>query len=219
MKLVNQSVELLEAIDGVQLLKNIELYGRTAYKSENLITEDSYIKFVTNVVLTKKHLSIIEHEKVTVKITTSRAIANEIVRHRIGSYTQSSTRYCNYSKSKFEDGILCVIPSWFNNFEKSNNKQDAFNSLMWIDGLKNAEKLYLELIAHGLKAQEARGILPLDLQTEIIVTYNLRSWLHFFDMRCSKEAHPDMQILAKLALKLFYNNIPLLFDELAKQYL
>lgn len=135
------------------------------------------------------------HEKkITAKFICDRGVSHEIVRHRglYGiSYAQESTRYCNYSKSKFNNELTFIEPSW--EFPPSNivNTKERFEAM-----LGEAEANYMELITLGFKPQEARAVLPNALKTEIVVTAFIDDWKHFFELRCSNAAHPDIRKLA-----------------------
>jgi len=204
MKIVNPSFEILDEIDGIKILKNLEKYGRLAYKSEGLITEDSYIKFINKIVHQLHHESVIEHEKITVKIICDRGISHEIVRHRIAAYTQESTRYCNYTKDKFDGNINIIHPPDLTQ-EQYDRREKHFAAM---------QELYNAEIAEGLSPQIARGVLPTCLKTEIIVTYNLREWRHFFKMRTANNAHPQIRQIAVPLLAEFKKLIPIIFDDL-----
>jgi thymidylate synthase (FAD) len=209
MFIIEPSYEILTQIDGVAMLKRIEKYARVCYKSEDLITDDSYIKFLTNIVLTNHHESIIEHEYITVKFTVDRGVSHELVRHRIANYTQSSTRYCNYSKGKFGNAITAVNMS--SHFTGEN--AEALQTL-WEHAMIHAEKTYMEMINLGVSPQIARSVLPNSLMTEIIMTANLREWRHILELRTAKGAHPQMREIMILLLREFREKIPLLFDHI-----
>jgi thymidylate synthase (FAD) len=155
-----------DKLDGDLILKNIERYGRTCYKSEDNITDNSAKAFVM-MIIKQGHESVLEHEKITVKIVCDRGVSHEIVRHRIGSYSQESTRYCNYSDEKFNNEICCINPSYWNNDEKM--------MTIWRSAMDEAERKYFELLSLGASPQEARSVLPNSLKTEIVITYNLEN--------------------------------------------
>ncbi len=205
MKVIKPYFEILSEVDGNEILKNIEICGRTCYKSENLITDVSAANFVKNI-LTRGHESVIEHEKVTVKIVCDRGVSHEIVRHRIASYSQESTRYCNYQKNKFGNELTVIKPV----FWEENSPQ--YN--IWYDITQKIEENYMQLINMGAKPQEARSILPNSLKTEIVVTMNLREWRHFFKLRTSEAAHPQMREIAQMILEEFKKLIPIVFDDI-----
>ena len=188
-----------DKIEGIKLLKNIEKYGRVSHKSEKNIGKDSYKIFIKRL-LGWGHESVLEHEKVTVRIVCDRGVTHELVRHRIAAYTQESTRYCNYSGE-----IQFIKPLFF----KPNSKEYK----IWLETCKTAAKNYTKLIQMGVTPEAARSILPNSLKTEIIVTYNLREWRHVFEMRCQKASHPQMREIMIPLLKEFQKKIPILFDD------
>lgn len=204
MHIIEPYFELTESIDGIQMLKNIERYGRTCYKSENKISENSSVVFVKNI-LASGHESVIEHEKITVKIVCDRGVSHEIVRHRIASYSQESTRYCNYSKEKFGNELTFIKPCFWD--------EDEEKYKIWKNTMSVIEGAYLKLLSMGAKPEEARSILPNSLKTEIIVTMNLREWRHFFKLRTSSRAHPQMRQIATALLKELQFRVPIIFDE------
>lgn len=135
------------------------------------------------------------HQDVTVKFICDRGVSHELVRHRVASFAQESTRYCNYSNDKFGGELTVVRPSW------CNSNDDIYK--VWRDKCMEAESAYFLLLDCGATPQEARSVLPNSLKTEIIVTMNLDGWDHFFGLRCAKSAHPDMREVARMALQLF----------------
>jgi thymidylate synthase (FAD) len=204
MKILKPFFVIEDEIDGERILKNLERYGRTCYKSEDRITPESAREFVARI-LKGGHESVIEHEKVTVRIICDRGVAHEIVRHRIASYSQESTRYCNY-KSR---GIQVIEPFFF----VGDNKKYQ----IWLSTMHACEDAYNALIKAGATPQEARSVLPNSLKTEIIITYNLREWRHFFRLRCSKQAHPQMREVIIPLLQEFKRRIPVIFDDIAEE--
>ena len=188
---------ILDEIDGVKVLSKIEFCGRVCYKSEERMTADSAKKFVRGIIQSG-HESVLEHFSFSVRFVVSRAIANEIVRHRIASYSQESTRYCNYKNR----GVEIVIPQ---------NMNDYYN-YEWICGV--ADEAYKELLENGYKPEIARGILPLDLKTELIMTTNLREWRHFLKLRCDSHAHPEMRRVTIPLLDELHTLIPVVFDDI-----
>ncbi len=205
MRIIKPYFEILDEIDGNKILKNIEKCGRICYKSERIITDDSAIGFVQNI-LKRGHESVIEHEKITVKIVCDRGVSHEIVRHRIASYSQESTRYCNYQKDKFGNELTFIKPIFW--------EENSPEYTIWYNIMKKIEEEYMNLINIGAKPQEARSILPNSLKTEIIVTMNLREWRHFFKLRTSQAAHPQMREIAGMILEEFKNLIPIIFDDI-----
>ena len=197
---ITPAFKIEDRIDGKKILKALERYGRVCYKSEERITPESVGSFLKRAI-ERGHFSIIEHEKVTVRVICDRGVTHEWVRHRLASYSQESTRYCNYGKLGFQ----YIYPSFF--------EFDSLEYREWREAIKDATLHYLNLLKLGRSPQEARGVLPNSLKTEIIVTHNLREWRHFFYLRCSAEAHPQIREIAILLLKEFQKRIPVLFDD------
>jgi len=182
----------------------IERAARLCYKSEKKIDEKSYHNFI-NELIVKGHESIIEHEKATVFIVTDRGVTHEIVRHRIASYSQESTRYCNYNTEQFGNEITVIHPLFY--------CPDSEQYRIWEESCLMSEMAYIKLIVDG-KPQEARSVLPNSLKTEIAVTFNFREWRHFFNLRCSKFAHPQMQQIAIPLLLFFKKALPSIFSDI-----
>jgi thymidylate synthase (FAD) len=203
MKTVNPSFEILDPVDGVEILKRLEAYGRTCYKSEDKITEGSASRFIRMLLQRNPpHESVLEHEKVTVRVVCDRGVSHEIVRHRIASYSQESTRYCDYAKAG-EIQILDISP------HLTVGQLEA-----WRMAMLDAERHYTHLRELGAKPELARSVLPNSLKTEIVITYNLREWRHFFRMRTAAAAHPQMRELTIPMLAEFRKRIPIIFEEL-----
>lgn len=206
MRIIEPEFEILDKIDGEEMLKKIELCGRVCYKSENRITEGSAAKFISSI-LKSGHESVIEHEKISVRLICDRGVSHEIVRHRIASYSQESTRYCNYSKEKFGNELTFVKPVFWS--ESSREYE------LWCNSMQNIEDTYNKLIEMGAKPEEARTILPNSLKTEMIITMNLREWRHFFKLRIAERAHPQMREVACAMLDGFKKIIPIVFDDIS----
>ena len=270
MRLIKPSVEIIkqEEYDLLHVFKFIELAGRTCYKSENKITEDSASEFVdrmvksghgamlehgtvyltipisdisnsiiykyilnpyskvfidfTNSYITTNYRVLIENnwlydlkyisepylfhaKRTTVKFICDRGVSHEFVRHRVFSFAQESTRYCNYTKDKFNNELTFIIPCWIKDLEEGNyyayceyhhSKNDAFKR--WFDSCMSSEFVYTNLIEEGWKPQEARTILPNSLKTELIMTGFDSDWQHFFELRCAPNAHPQAKELADM---------------------
>lgn len=205
MRIIEPCFEILDEVDGNDVLKSIERIGRVCYKSEERITDDSAKKFVANI-LKRGHESVIEHEKISVRIVCDRGVTHEIVRHRIASYSQESTRYCNYSNEKFGKELTVIKPLFW---EEGSKEYQT-----WLDMMQMIEDTYNNLIEMGAEPQQARSVLPNSLKTEIVVTMNLREWRHFFRLRTAKRAHPQMREVACALLREFQNKIPIIFDDI-----
>lgn len=205
MKIIKPSVEILDDLNPEEILKKLELCGRVCYKSEDKITPESAIKFISNIVK-RGHESVIEHFSFSVKFIVDRGVSHEIVRHRIASYSQESTRYCNYSKDGFENQITVIEPSFLVN--------DTDGYEIWERGCKQAEQAYFDMLNYGCTAQEARSVLPNSLKTELIMTANIRAWRHFLKLRTSKAAHPQIREVAGMLLEQLNFILPSLFDDI-----
>ena len=205
MRIVEPKVEIITPINGEEILKHIEKVGRVCYKSESNIDDSSAEKFVSGIIK-RGHEAVIEHFNITVKFTTDRGVSHQLVRHRIASYAQESTRYCNYSKEKFGDEISVVKPV--------DIKEGTKEYEEWVRAMMCAETFYMSLINTGCKAQTARSVLPTCTKTEIMVTMNLREWRHFIKLRSSKASHPDIRVLAIDLLNQFKEKIPVIFDDI-----
>lgn len=205
MNIIQPRVELKDQ-NWVELLQNIEENGRVCYKTEDAISPSSYKPFLEKI-MGLGHHSMFEHEKVTARIICDRGVSHEIVRHRIAAYSQESTRYCNYVKEKFGKEITVIEPFFF--------MKDSFEYLSWKNACENSEASYFYLVDHCKRsAQEARSVLPNSLKTEIVVTYNLREWRHFFSLRADKAAHSQMQQVAIPLLLEFKRKLSPLFDDI-----
>lgn len=205
MKIITPQIEVLDDINGKEILQKIERAGRVCYKSEDKITNESAQTFVQNI-LKSGHESVIEHEKISVRIICDRGVTHEIVRHRIASYSQESTRYCNYSKDKFGNELTFIKPCFW---DESSEKYQ-----IWYHEMQMIENAYNKMIEMGAKPQEARTVLPNSLKTEIIVTMNIREWRHFFKLRTSERAHPQMREVALMILEEFRKKIDILFEDI-----
>ena len=205
MKIINASYHIETRIDGAEILKHIEKAGRTCYKSEDRITEESAENFVRKLI-ERGHESVLEHESITVRFVCDRGISHEIVRHRLASYSQESTRYCNYSGDRFGSGLTVIKPYFLK------EKTGAYTS--WITAMFVAEKEYFAMLNWGCTPQEARSVLPNSIKTEIVMTANLREWRHFLKLRTAKAAHPQMRELTVPVLHELQERIPVVFDDI-----
>lgn len=205
MRIIEPQIEILDEINGSEILRKIERAGRVCYKSEDKITNESAKIFIQNI-LNSGHESVIEHEKISVRIICDRGVSHEIVRHRIASYSQESTRYCNYSKEKFGNELTFIKPCFWD------ENSEMFQ--IWAQEMERIEQIYNKMIMLGARPQEARAVLPNSLKTEIIVTMNLREWRHFFRLRTSERAHPQMREIATMLLNEFKTKMDVLFDSI-----
>ena len=212
MQVIKPSIEIIDMEDYEKIVKKIERIGRVCYKSEGKITEDSAEKFIKGL-LTRQHESVIEHENVTVRFVCDRGVTHEIVRHRIASYSQESTRYCNYSGDKFDNQITVIdLASGFQYDLSKENDKAKYE--VWTKAMENAEQSYFRILELGATPQEARSVLPNSLKTEIVVTMNLRSWRNFFRLRVDSHAHPQMREVATMLYEEFQKRLPVFVADL-----
>lgn len=203
MKIINPYTEILTPLDGQAILQHIELCGRVCYKSEDKITDTSAAKFVAGIIK-RGHEAVLEHFDITVKFVCDRGVSHEIVRHRMASYCQESTRYCNYSKDAFGSEITVIRPYFL----------DTQGLAIWKRSCETAEIAYFDLLDWGCTPQEARAVLPNSLKTEVVMTANLREWRHFFKLRTAPAAHPQMREVAIQLLQQMRSQVPVIFDDI-----
>jgi thymidylate synthase (FAD) len=201
MRIVKPSVELLWITPDAE--KMIERAGRVAYKSEGQIKPGSAEKFIAKII-GLGHEAVIEHACASMYFVCDRGITHEIVRHRLFSYVQESTRYCNYARDQFGGEIAVVQPPGLGEADEAD----------WRASCEQAERSYLAMVKRGVSPQIARSVLPTCLKTEIVVAGNFREWRHFFKLRTAKAAHPQMQEVAKAALRILVEKCPSVFGML-----
>lgn len=170
MKIIKPDVQFITPIDGATILKRLEQCGRVCYKSEDKITEGSAEKFVAGIIK-RGHEAVLEHCSFTVKFICDRGVSHEIVRHRMASYCQESTRYCNYGKGKFGEEITVIEPCFW--------PEGSDLYWAWKNACLISEQCYFSLLKSGATPQEARSVLPNSLKTEVVMTANIREWRHF----------------------------------------
>lgn len=213
MKLIAPSVEIIAIPQ--HPLELIELAGRTCYKSEDKITEGSAEKFVA-MIIKRGHESVLEHVSVSARIICDRGVSHELVRHRLASYSQESTRYCDYN----DKHITFIIPPWIDlspgEYDSGTVEEIADDgACRWAIQLLDAETAYRLLRRlNGWKPEQARSVLPNSLKTEVVMTANLREWRHFFKLRMNPAAHPQMREIAIPLFHLMKDRIPVVFDDL-----
>lgn len=220
-------------VNGKKMLEAVERAARTCYKSEGKMGKTYNPEFIKNVVLTRGHESVLEHPVVSVRVRCDRGVSHEWVRHRIGAYSQESTRFCNYGKrgkvqvirpflfAKDQPRTYCVVPFTGTHSLHSDGrvrKSTRVNMFdVWLFAIETAAWSYLTLLEMGASPQWARSVLPNSLKTELVVTFNLRQWRHFFKLRCSKNAHPQMRQITIPLLRAFQEKIPIIFDDIVAQ--
>lgn len=204
MIVVDAKSKILGNVDGNAILKAIELAGRVCYKSEKKITDTSAIEFVRGLIK-RGHTAVLEHQSVSVRLIIDRGVSHEVMRHRIAAYCQESTRYCNYGK---EDNITVIgMAHHFKN-------EQSFD--VWVTAMQACETAYMQLLKNGETPQIARSVLPNSLKTEIICTFNMREWRHFFKLRTAMAAHPQMREITIPLLKKFKKLIPVIFEDIGE---
>ena len=202
MKIIEPKI-YVEDYDGIKIMKRLERACRTCYKSENLITEDSYKHLLTNC-LNRGHESILEHEKISIRMICDIGVYKDLTRHRFASFSIESTRYCNYGKDKFDNEIKFIKPVHI--------EEGTENYKIWEDTMKYIEKQYMEMEEKKATPDQMRMLLPHSTAAEVCMTANIREWRHILNLRCSKMTHPAVrQLLIPLLLK-FKKDMPELFE-------
>ena len=203
MKLIDPEI-YVEDYDGVKIMKRIERACRMCYRSEGKITEDSYKNLLNNCI-SRGHESVLEHEKISVRITGDIGTYKDLTRHRFASFSVESTRYCNYGKDKFDNEIKIIKPC---HIEEGTPIYD-----LWFEAMENMEKYYLKMSNEGAIPDQLRMILPHSTAAEYSMTANIREWKHILSLRCSKRTHPAIrQVLIPLLLK-FKEDMPEIFGD------
>lgn len=200
MKAIKPYTVIMDEINGDEVLKKIELVARNCYKSEDKIKDGSAEKLV-KFLIKHGHEAMLEHYSFSVRFVVDRGVSHEIVRHRIASYAQESTRYC-----KYKDDVTFILPFYID------YKSEGWD--LWVDTMKQAENDYLTLLEAGYTAQEARAVLPNSLKTELVMTANLREWRNFFKLRTAADAHPQMREVTIPLLQELKELIPVIFDDI-----
>jgi len=201
MKIVKPYAKIMEPDELSRALHRIEYAARVSHRSEDesgLNTE----RFIRAVVLQHGDWSVVEHVSASVEFLVDRGITHEIVRHRIASYTQESTRFVNYAKK--------MPPTFI--YPKDGEPDEE-----WVAAIDQCEKSYRALLDKGWRPQEARSVFPNALSSKIVVTFNLRTWRHFFLMRTSKEAHPQMRQVTIPLLAEFQRLVPVLYEDIVPE--
>lgn len=204
MKVIEQSYEILSLPEN--LLQTIERAGRTCYKSEDKITDTSAGKFV-KMLIDRGHHAMIEFGNIIVKFITNRGVTHELVRHRLCSFAQESTRYVNYGG----DDIEFIVPVWI---EDDGELLSQNAHYVWLRAITKVEEEYKLLLKYGWRPEQAREVLPNSLKTEIVVMGNTREWRHIFNLRCSNKAHPQMSALMRPLLDDLKEKLPVIFDDI-----
>lgn len=214
---------------GLALLRHIEWSARISHRSEDAQLDFTHERVLKSIVIDHGDWSVVEHAVVSVDAVMDRGITHEWVRHRLFGFTQESTRFVNYEK-KMPPSFIYPIPEvecphclaeekhersgrddlWLHGQQATK----CFYHWAWLDGIYEAERHYVSLLAHKWRPQEARSVFPNALASRIVTTGNLRNWRHFLIMRTCSEAHPQMRQITIPLLKEFQSKIPMLFDDI-----
>lgn len=218
MKIIEPSYRILTKIDSEKEIKNLELIARTCYKSEDKITEDSAFKLIRSLIR-NGHEAMLEHGSFSVKFICDRGVSHELVRHRLASFAQESTRYCNYGK----DGEVTFIRPYFFGTKKKNAGENVEERNAWFRAMRVAEDVYLTLVNQlDVPPEWARSVLPNSVKTEVVMTANYREWRHFFKLRAvgtTGRPHPQMEQLTIPLLREVSERIPYVFDDIYEMWL
>ena len=221
MNIMKPSFEILTPISegGIEELKHIEKIARVCYKSEGLITEDGEsAKKMIKMLINRDHTAMIEHSSLSIKFTVDRGVSHELVRHRIASFAQESTRYVNYSLDKFGNEINVINIDGGIELDKKMKEMDDETieqiAREWIYAMQDAEKHYMKMIELGATPQIARSVLPNSTKTEITITANYREWRNFFKLRVPVTAHPSMREITIPLLEELKSRLPIIFDDI-----
>ncbi len=211
MRVINAGYEIISELNGEEILKHIERCARVCYKSEDRITAGSAEKMVA-ALIRSGHEAMLEHYSFTVKFICDRGVSHELVRHRIASFAQESSRYCCYAKDKFGKELTFINPCFW--------EPDSDNYARWFHEMDESEKTYLAMIENGATPEQARDILPTSIKTEIVMTANLREWRHFFKLRAegvTGKPHPQMLEITIPLLKELKQKVPVVFDDIMSE--
>lgn len=245
MKLVKASYKIITPINGEAILKQVELAARTCYNSEGKIEYEEWrnnegvihperslsksARVLIPKLISRGHFAMLEFGgMITVRFIVDRGVSHELVRHRLASFAQESTRYCNYEGKDME----FILPCWMDDcqlgshdsntiishikgvpYEQDFNPEEL-NEIWFFESIAFSEMKYNNLIKNGWSPQQARSVLPNSLKTEINMSCNIREWREVFRQRCANAAHPSMQEVMRPLLKEFQQKIPLLFDDI-----
>lgn len=206
MKIISAFAHLLEAPASAHAYQMVERAARICYKSEDKIQEGSAETLIRSLIQ-RGHESVLEHVSCSALLVCDRGVSHEIVRHRLASYSQESTRYCCYTKDKYGNEITVIAPTALH--------LSPTSFKCWKQACESAEKAYLQMMADGCTPQQARAVLPNSLKTELVMTTNIREWRHFFRLRCSNTAHPQMQEIACSLFDEMRAKYPVFFEDFA----
>lgn len=215
MKLISPKIEV-ENYNATKIMKNIERACRTCYRSEDKITDESYKNLIKNCI-NRGHESVLEHEKITIRMTCDIGVYKDLTRHRFGSFSIESTRYCSYGKDKFGNEVKFIKPifyddKWKENIENSKMSDEEYKTYIWYECMNVIENAYLKMTEYGCTPDEMRMILPHSTAAQVTMSANIREWKHILELRANSHAHPAIQqLLIPLLLK-FKEDMPEIFD-------
>lgn len=194
----------VEKIDGIQIMKKIEKACRTCYRSEGLVSEESYKNLLKNC-LNKGHESVLEHEKITVRIYNDIGSYKDLTRHRHASFSIESTRYCSYDKDKYGNEIAFINPAYIEDKEIYEE---------WKKAMQEIEVRYMKMKELGATTDMCREVLPHSVAAEYVMTANIREWKHILSLRTTKHVHPSIRQVLIPLLKYFQNEMPEIFENI-----
>lgn len=203
MRIVDPWIKV-EKIDGTKIMKRIERACRTCYRSEGKITENSYKNLINNCI-TRGHESVLEHEKVTVRIYDDVGSYKDLTRHRFASFSVESTRYCSYDKDKYGNEIAFMNPVYI---------EDKETYEIWKNTMQEIEKSYIHMKELGATTDMCREILPHSTAGEYTMTANIREWKHILSLRTTKHVHPSIRQVMIPLLKYFQEQMPEIFGDI-----
>ena len=204
MKIIEPEI-IIDNFDSVQIMQNLERACRTCYRSEDKITDESYKTLLKNCI-NRGHESILEHEKITIRMVCDIGVYKDLTRHRHASFSIESTRYCNYGKDKFDNEIKFIRPC--------NIDENTLPYQYWKDALITIEHNYIMMGNCGCTPDQMRMILPHSTAALVTMTANIREWKHILELRASKHTHPSVQQLMIPLLLEFKKTMPEIFDNI-----
>ena len=202
MKIIEPTIEV-EDVDYKNIMKILERACRTCYRSEGKITDDSYKKLLTNCI-TRGHESVLEHEKITVRIYDDVGSYKDLTRHRFGSFSIESTRYCSYDKDKYGNEIAFMNPIYI---------EDKNMYEIWKKTMQEIENGYIKMKELGATTDMCRELLPHSTAAEYTMTANIREWKHILSLRTTNHVHPSIRQVLIPLLKLFKEEMPEIFGD------
>lgn len=226
MKLVKPSVNIMDEVDGNKILKKLERCARVCHKSEEHIKEDSAEKLLRGI-MKKGHESVIEHSSLTTHIICDRSTAQQLTRHRIAAYSVESQKYCDYKglqvicpPSIQGNQPNCDVEIELNNLYYKHEEKSLvdFKTQIWCRAITQSYVVYKELRKRGVPSEDARSVLPNATKTEVVSTFNMRTWRHVLNISCDKHAQWQIRDIMMLVLRTFHQNIPVLFDDIYEKY-